>query len=1313
MTGHNRRVSTADLHALCAHLGIALTATDASGITRTPDPETLCAVAAALTRDVRDTPLTRPDQAPAVWRALTARATLAPDVVVAWGGEGTLPVDRAAAPRAAVAELDVELEDGTTRAAKVPLTAEIALPALPFGMHRGRLQVGPVSHQFTILSAPPRTWRDPADTGARGYGLFAPLYGIGRTGSSGVGDLRDLRGLSDLCADQGGRFVGTLPLLCASYERDAQGRIDVSPYAPLSRLFFNELYLDLEATDEWARSRNAKARFAEVAAAWGDTGPDELVDPAAAYTQRWPVLEALAETYFRRPDPALLDEARAAMPHLDDYVRYRKKRDGAPAARVHLYAQAALHRQLTALAAHARDRGVSLYLDLPVGSHGQGYDATRFPQVFATGLCAGAPPDALFAGGQNWGFAPFSPRGLRQDGYRFVRDMLQTHCRYAGILRLDHVMWLHRIYCVPEGRAATEGVYVHMAPEELWAVVCLVSHQTQTEIAGEDLGTVPDEVTAQMTARRATGMHLVQFGLTGNPRAPMIEPRPEVLASLGTHDTPTFPAFVEGSDIGLRIELGHQSAEDADRDRAQRRACVDALAEGLRARGLCDDPHDPVAVTRGAMRALAQSPARTVVVSLDDVLGKTAPQNVPGTCDEMPNWRRRAAPIDALCADDEVKALLSDLDQCRRRDPVPLSTGAAPAPVRTDVTALSDTDVYLWNEGTHRKAYDALGAHVEEHDGVRGVRFAVWAPDATAVAVAGDFNGWQDAAHALGPRASSGIWEGFVPGAAAGDKYKFRLLTKGGERLEKADPFAFASEEPPANASVVASTQYDWEDGAWMATRAGKSALDAPVSIYELHLGSWRRQVEEGGRFLSYREAAASLADHIERLGFTHVELMPVMEHPFYGSWGYQVTGYFAPTARYGRPEDLMALVDTLHQRGIGVVLDWVPSHFPEDGWALAKFDGTALFEHADPRLGFHPDWKSCIFNYGRHEVQSFLVSSALWWVKTFHVDGLRVDGVASMLYRDYSRKEGEWIPNEHGGRENLEAVSFLRELNSAVYGECDGVQTYAEESTAWPGVSRPVDAGGLGFGYKWDMGWMNDTLSYFEKDPIHRSFHHNQLTFRQMYAYSENYVLALSHDEVVHGKGSLLGKMPGDDWQKFANLRLLYGYMFSQPGKKLLFMGGEFGQWREWNHEQSLDWHLLDDERHQGLMRWVAQLNRVYRDVPALHERDCEPDGFEWVNGSDAEHSVLTYLRKDVHGAPVLIALNFTPVVRPGYRVGVPRGGAWQKIADGDDPAYGGSGVDNPDRLVAEDIGAQGRAHSVTLTLPPLAMLAYRPEES
>jgi len=626
-------------------------------------------------------------------------------------------------------------------------------------------------------------------------------------------------------------------------------------------------------------------------------------------------------------------------------------------------------------------------------------------------------------------------------------------------------------------------------------------------------------------------------------------------------------------------------------------------------------------------------------------------------------------------------------------------------------TILSKEDLYLFNQGSHFRLYEKMGSHILDNG---DVHFAVWAPNARKLTVAGDFNGWNTSSHQLKPVGVSGIWAGVFSGIAKGSCYKYHIVShQNGYEVDKADPFGFLCETPPKTATVVCDLEYEWGDRSWISARQARNNLNAPISIYEVHLGSWRRVPEQMNRSLTYREIATQLADYVREMGFTHVELMPVMEHPFYGSWGYQTTGYFAPTSRYGTPQDFMYFVDCMHQHGIGVILDWVPSHFPSDEFALARFDGTYLYEHADPKKGVHPDWNSLIFNYGRHEVVSFLVSSALFWLDKYHADALRFDAVASMLYNDYSRRDGEWIPNRYGGRENLDALAFLRRLNEEVYRSYPGTQTIAEESTSWPMVSRPTYVGGLGFGLKWDMGWMHDTLEYMSSDPVHRKYQHDKLTFRQIYAGFENFILPLSHDEVVHGKGSLLGKMPGDDWQRFANLRLLLGYQYAQNGKKLLFMGGEFGQWREWHHEGSLDWHLLQHDRHAQIKKWVEDLNRVYRAESALHELDCEAGGFEWIDCHDADTSVLSFIRKASEQGrhPILAVFNFTPVPRDDYRVGAPFSGCWREILNSDAGIYGGSGLGNLGRKETVPIAAHGRPQSLELTLPPLAAVYLRHE--
>jgi len=622
---------------------------------------------------------------------------------------------------------------------------------------------------------------------------------------------------------------------------------------------------------------------------------------------------------------------------------------------------------------------------------------------------------------------------------------------------------------------------------------------------------------------------------------------------------------------------------------------------------------------------------------------------------------------------------------------------------------LGELDLHLMSEGRHEEVYRRMGARVLAMDGVRGTAFAVWAPNAQSVRVIGEFNGWDGRLHPMRSMGGAGIWELFLPDVGPGNRYKFEILTSQGWVLKKADPYARGAEAPPATAGVIQESAHTWTDGAWMQTRRQRDLLARPMSIYEVHLGSWRRG--EGDRVLGYRECADLLAEYCTEMGFTHVEFLPLAEHPYGPSWGYQVSYYYAPTARYGAPDDLRYLVDRLHASGIGVIMDWVPAHFPRDDWALARYDGTALYEHADPRQGEHPDWGTLVFNFGRNEVRNFLIANALYWLDEFHVDGLRVDAVASMLYLDYSRKEGEWVPNRYGGRENIEAIQFLQELNTVVHGKYPGVIMIAEESTAWGGVSRPTWTGGLGFGFKWNMGWMHDTLDYFSKDPIHRRFHHHQLTFALIYAWHENFILPLSHDEVVHGKRSLLDKMPGDFWQRFANLRTLLSFMYGHPGKKLLFMGSEIGQWQEWSESRSLDWHLLQYEPHQKLQAMVRDLNHLYRNEPALYQVDFDPAGFEWIDFQDSDNSIITFMRKTDRPEDTLIFVcNFTPVYREAYRIGVPWHGFYREIFNSDSGDYWGTNKGNYGGIQAEEVPFHGRSFSINLVLPPLATVIFKP---
>ncbi len=946
--------------------------------------------------------------------------------------------------------------------------------------------------------------------------------------------------------------------------------------------------------------------------------------------------------------------------------------------------------------------GMRLALDLPVGSRPGGWEQLRWPASFTGGATIGAPPDAFFEAGQDWGLPPPDPIAARRDGHRMWHDLLSNAARHADVLRIDHVMQVLRLWWVPDGESATHGTYVSYPAEELLAVAALVAHRSGTVMVGEDLGTVPPEMVSLMADWGLPGMHEELFALHDLSAA-----------SEGVDESPvSLPDVPRGCWAGLRThDMAPVAAVAADVDSGPYRRALGASI---------GRPVGPVRdeLVRAMLERLCRSDAGAVVVDLDDALGLDARAQRPGH-----RWRRElvASPAHSRrgarrATRTAKRACRARTDRRRGRQTMNPQNGAGADPMANDESGRSadgcpvgELDLHLLFEGTHTRLHESMGAQPR----AGGCWFSVWAPNAVAVRVLCEHDAWAED-HWMEPRGDSGVWSTYLEGPEAGDAYHYRVTSAQGSQLDKADPYAAATSLPPATTSRIADLRHDWADEEWMEMRGARIALDAPVSIYEVHLGSWGRTLPGEGRFPTYVELAAPLADHVLAHGFTHVELMPPTEHPFYGSWGYQTTGYFAPTARHGSPKELMEMIDRLHQRGVGVIVDWVPSHFPFDPHGLADFDGTALYEHADPKQGYHPDWNSAVFNYGRNEVRAFLRSSAMCWLERYHVDALRVDAVASMLYLDYSRGPGEWIPNEFGGRENLEAIAFLRGLNEMVYAEHPDVATFAEESTSWPMVSRPTYVGGLGFGFKWDMGWMHDTLQYMHRDTAHRGYHHGEITFRSVYAFSENFTLPLSHDEVVHGKGSILAKMPGDRWQQFANVRLLYGIQWGQPGKKLLFMGQELATPTEWNHESVLDWGLHDAPGHEGVRLWVAELNRVYRDEPAMHQLDSNPEGFAWLVGDDSGHSVFVWARYAVEGRPVVVLANATPGVHHNYRIGVPRAGRWRELANSDDARFGGSGVScaGPDGIVTVPVDSHGQYQSIVVTVPPLAAVMLAPEQ-
>ena len=1343
------------LRALAADAGILLEYLDSAGEQHGAEPEVLLAVLRALGVPI--------EQMGDATRLLKERRSgrleriVEPVIVVNDYSAGEVPV----VLREADKDLDcaIETEGGDRvewRIARDDLGAlrrdrvdsryvyrgMVTLPdVLQSAYHSFTVRVRSRRGKAMILAAPRGGARGRFAEGWRAYGIFAPLFSLHSARSWGSGDLADLDELSRFAAKEQASVIATLPLL-AGFGPES---FEESPYRPVSRRFWHERWIDVERVPEFAWSAAARLlvsgpRANELRTSWVQ---GSNVEGAAVTAAKRAVLSAMAEAVSASPvgRETALNNFMFERPELVDYARFRaavdrfginwhhwpgplrggllRWSDVDPVNfRYHIYAQWIARQQVVELSERLSQRGQVLALDLPVGIHPYGYDVWRRREQYATEISVGAPPDGFFAQGQSWGFPPTRPESLRESGYAEFRAALAHHMRVAGMLRIDHVMGLQRLFWIPSGAEPRDGVYVKMPFDELLAIVGIEALRNRADVIGEDLGTVDEEVREAMGRIGMRRSYVAQFSIREEGE-PVLEPPPAgSVASFSTHDLPTFIGWWTGHDVEERLECGQldpSSAEQTLFERAHLRERLSALVHDDRATVGAEETaaDEPGPVLAAVHSELARSDAGLVLVQLDDVLGQEESVNLPGTSTERPNWKRLTrASLEEIVEDKAVHDALAPLREHRGRASAD-SVGRLPPGTETvlGVSLLDSADVYLFNEGRHFRLYDKLGAHKITVGGVSGVLFAVWAPNAERVAVVGDFNDWDGTRHPLWPHDDSGIWEGFVPGASAGMRYKYRLLSRlGGAEFDKADPFAFANEKPPDTASVVWEPGHVWLDSEWMRDRGARQGLDEPMSIYEVHLGSWRRVPEEDDRFLSYAELAPRLIEHVRNHGFTHVEILPVMEHPFYGSWGYQITGYFAPTARYGTPDDFAGFVDALHQAGIGVILDWVPSHFPSDAFALASFDGTHLFEHADVRQRVHPDWHSWIFNYGRDEVRSFLISGACFWLDRFHADGLRMDGVASMLYLDYSRQPGEWVANRFGGNENLEAIELLQACNTEIYRSFPDAVSIAEESTAWPGVSRPVDEGGLGFGFKWDMGWMHDTLDYLAHDPVHRSWHHDELTFRSVYATSEHFVLPLSHDEVVHGKGSLLGRMAGDEWQKFANLRLLYGYQFTQPGKKLLFMGGEFGQRSEWNHDTSLDWHLFEAPNHQGVSCWVRRLNELYRSEASLHRDDLADGGFAWIDCEDRAQSVLCYERHDGNGGVLVVVANFTPVPREGYRVGMPHAGSWDLVVNGDAAEYGGSGYPVAESVEATPMPWHGREYSASLVLPPLALIVMRP---
>ncbi|MBW4029566.1 MAG: 1,4-alpha-glucan branching protein GlgB [Acidobacteria bacterium] len=1164
-----------------------------------------------------------------------------------------------------------------------------------------------VTHRFS------REWR--------AYSVQTPIFSLHSQRSWGCGDVGDLDEFARLVANQGATVVSTLPLLSSFGPHD----FEASPYRPVSRRFWNDRWIALDQVEFLAQSPAAQSLMNDtyspsLRASWVRDGH---VDGAEAFRAKRHVIQAWAATQseFMALYESGLRSYVTDHPEVNDYARFRaagerfgrdfrhwpsvarsgllRWNDVDPTlVRYHLFAQWIIDSQMTDLSQRLAQRGQTLGLDIPIGVHPDGYDVWKNPDEYVAAMSIGAPADDLTSEGQTWGSPPLHPARVRENAHQQFRDALRCHMRVAGVVRIDHVMGLQRLFWVPDGASAREGLYVKMPFHELLAIVAIEAQRYGCDVVGEDLGTVDGDLREAMAHEGLRRTYVAQFAIGEDS----LDPVPSgAVASFGTHDTATFLGWWSEVDLDERLALRHLSPETAALTRRRRRADRDRLVRVL---GLGPDSA-PGAVLDAVHAALSDSDAGLVMAQIEDLLGVSTGVNLPGTLDERPNWSQQIPrSLEELAATTVLSETLAPL-----RDRRGFASGGRGAPQVSRVTLFSAQDLHLFNEGRHFRLHHHLGGHPMVAEGVAGCYFAVWAPNAERVAVVGDFNGWDGTANALFARESSGVWEGFVPGALAGQAYKYRIRSRlGGSDVDKADPVAQLFEVPARTASRVWASHYEWRDGRWMSERGDYAARRRPVSVYEVHLGSWRRVPEEGDRSLTYREMAEQLPAYCREMGFTHVQFLPIMEHPFYGSWGYQTTGYFAPTSRYGDPDDFKHLVDELHAHGLGVLLDWVPSHFPSDAHALGLFDGTHLYEHADVRQRVHPDWLSWTFNYSRNEVRSFLISSACFWLEEYHVDGLRLDAVASMLYLDYSRGPGQWVANRFGGRDDLDAISFLRQCNDEVTTSFPGAMMVAEESTSWPQVTHASGDGGLGFTFKWDLGWMHDTLDYLSRDAIFRQYHQGELTFRAVYAGHERFMLPLSHDEVVHGKGSLLSKMSGDDWQSFANLRLLLGYQYTLPGKKLVFMGAELAQRSEWSHERSLDWHLLEHPAHEGVRRWLKRCNDLYVAQPALHRDDAGVEDFSWLSCDDAERSVLIWRRGEGDEELVVVA-NFTPVPRDDYQVAVSASSSWRVLANSDDEEYGGSGYPTQVHVVALGAHQDQGGTVVRMSLPPLALVVLQ----
>lgn len=1318
-------------------------------------------------------------------------------------------------------------------------TLWIKLPQLACGYYTLSAESGGKSCFVRLIVAPESVYQPKLlANGGRMNGLTMHLYSLRSERNWGIGDFTDLLNLMKYAAEKKLDFVGINPLHALFTSKPAFA----SPYSPSSREWLNPIYLDVEKVGAFTyneqlknwlaqpkiRQRIAALRITETVtytAVWAckrdalhmafnafeqDTCEAAANERAAfeAFVlekgkalQGFGLFEAL-DQYYSRPGQVGWQSWPSEFHQPDGEAVEKFARSHEREIRFYMWLQWLCAEQLLEVNQAAAEYGVKLgiYGDLAVGVARGSADTWLNRQDYCMDLSVGAPPDPLGPTGQNWDLPPLNPLMLKHTGYEKFAHLLRENMRLYGVLRIDHVMALCRLWWVLNGKTADFGAYVHYDAEVMFAILALESRRNRCVIIGEDLGTVPDEARHLLNRYQVFSYKVMYFSKGWNGFQLPEEYPEQAITVISTHDVAPLAGYWTGKDLDTMFKLGtlpdaaafQTALDEREHDKAD-------LLDKLKETGCLGADVQMLAKADETLLAAlhkygALSRSKLYAVQLENLLGVIDNLNVPGVTEGYPNWAQKM-PVSLedflqhrlmggqLAIIDEVRMKTNsqiktyhELDQIERDtvESLFLATHSdvfaylgrhrlaegdevvrvlIPGAVSVDIvnrrsgelivpsekidergffvavlpddapdyalrirytedtepvieedpyhfsSALQDMDSWLLAEGKHLRPYETLGAHFAELDGVKGVRFAVWAPNAQRVSVIGEFNNWDGRRHVMRFHRDNGIWDIFIPAVKLNALYKFEIRDANGNVREKADPYAFGAELRPTTASIVRGLPDEVEEPAF---RARANAIDAPISIYEVHLGSWKRN-PENNYWLTYEQLAKELVAYVKDMGFTHIEFLPVSEYPFDGSWGYQATGLYAPTSRFGSPEELRALIKAAHDEGISVILDWVVGHFPTDDHGLAKFDGTALYEHADPREGYHQDWNTLIYNFGRNEVKNFLQGNALYWIERFGFDGIRVDAVASMIYRNYSRKDGEWIPNQYGGHENLEAIAFLRDTNTMLKEEVPAATEIAEESTSFANVTRQE---GLNFSFKWNMGWMNDTLRYMMEDPINRKYHHNKMTFGMMYQYSENFVLPLSHDEVVHGKRSLLGRMPGDCWQQFASLRAYYGFMYGFPGKKLLFMGSEFAQGREWNYNEGLDWFLLEQEGgwHKGVQDFVRELNHVYKDTAPLYQLDQWPEGFEWLVADDGDNSVFVFERRDREGNRVIVISNFTPVVREGYRFGVNSAGEYREILNSDDLHYKGSGVSAGATVKTEEVWSHGKPNSLSVTVPPLA---------